>query len=138
VKQHFPQRLWNNIVVTPRFERADLHDIGGRCQVALSTSLYEGFGKHLIEYAALSLPIISTAAGVAPELADDGAAALFNYDDHIAAAQEIQSVLLRPERRASMAQSAESAAERFTWPVVLDQWDSLLLRASHARSRPKH
>ncbi|RYG67569.1 glycosyltransferase, partial [bacterium] len=81
--------------------------------VLLLTSGYESFGYVLLEAVVNGVPCVSTPVGIAPTLARDGAARLFEIGDaEGAAAALIQT--LHGDARETRTQSARSAAEAFS------------------------
>ena len=73
----FPADLRSRVRVRPRIDQADLPQIYADADVFVFPSLYEGFGRALLEAMAAGLPIVTTPVGIAHDALRDGESCLF-------------------------------------------------------------
>jgi glycosyltransferase involved in cell wall biosynthesis len=100
-----------------RLSTDDLVRMYNSAQVLVSPSLYEGFGLPAAEAMACGTAVIATTAGAFPEFIEDGrTGVLVPPGDADALAAAIKSLLLHPERCATMgAAASEHIRTNFTW-----------------------
>jgi glycosyltransferase involved in cell wall biosynthesis len=84
-------------------------------EVAVCSSLFEGFGFPAAEAMASGLPLVSTQGGALPEVVGD-AGVLVPVADPAALAQAVNGLLAEPARRAALGRAArERVLECFQW-----------------------
>lgn len=89
--------------------------------IAISPSLYEGFGLPAGEAMACGLPIISTDGGALPEVVGDAGIIVPKADSH-ALAEKISYLFDNPEARTELARSArQHILDNFCWSKVAEQ-----------------
>jgi glycosyltransferase involved in cell wall biosynthesis len=93
------------------FRRADLAVLPYR-EIDQSGVLFTALG--------FGIPLILTAVGGFPEIADHGAATLVPPDDPEALHNALASLLAHPERRAQLAASAVALAETHGWAAIAE------------------
>ena len=86
--------------------------------VAVTPSLYEGFGLPAAEAMSCGAPVIVTDGGALPEVAGD-AGIIVPKGDPKALQTAISELLIDPKKRANIAQAcAERAADQFNWSKI--------------------
>jgi glycosyltransferase involved in cell wall biosynthesis len=115
----FDPRVRNHVTVLPRFANDELPDLLAGRHVLLFPSNFEGFGKVLVEAAACGLALVSTRAGVAGELLDQGAGLLI--DPYDAEGQTAVLARLSADRGQldALRTRALAVAAHFTWDRVV-------------------
>jgi glycosyltransferase involved in cell wall biosynthesis len=105
-------------------QRDDLPNLLRRCDAFVLSSRVEGLPVALLEAAASGLPCVATDVG---GVRDVGAPFLVPPRDPAALAGAMRQVTEMPgsERRELGEKARRHAIERFPWPVVIDQWESL-------------
>jgi len=76
VLAHFPAEVQHKVVVRPRVGQTEIPAVYRDADVFLFPSLFEGFGRVLLEAMATALPIVSTPVGAARDLLESGVNAL--------------------------------------------------------------
>ncbi|MBF6600267.1 MAG: glycosyltransferase family 4 protein [Dehalococcoidia bacterium] len=117
-----PPLVWKHalkrfVEYIPRLTTDELVRLYNSAQLVVSPSLYEGFGLPAAEAMACGTPVIATTAGAFPEFIDDGRTGiLVPPADAGALAAAIKSLLLDPDRCATMgAAASEHIRANFTW-----------------------
>ena len=91
------------------------------------SSHYEGFGNVLIESMALGVPVVATASAGTRDILDaEDNGLLVNSHTVDAFAAALHRVLAGRELRAGMSRGALHAAERFSAPRVIAEYDAVL------------
>lgn len=110
-------RLDGDVTFTGRLATDELVRAYNECQLAISPSLYEGFGLPAAEAMACGTPVVATTAGAFPEVIDDGETGVLVRPANAGAlADAIERLLADPARcRAMGAAGARRVASRFTW-----------------------
>lgn len=109
-------------------DRADLAGVFGAADVFLFPSIYEGFGRVLVEAGAAGLPAVATAtAGARDILADGETGFLAPIEDAAAIADHAKVLLADPAQRRRMGLAAKDRIrERFDPPRmfegIVEQW----------------
>jgi len=105
--------------------------------IFLNTTTAESFGVSVVEAAALGMCIVTTNVGELPYIWTDGYDALLvPPDDPQAMATAIRRILTEPGLAARLSRNARAKAEHFDWPIVLPQWEKLLLEAAARHQEP--
>ena len=114
---------------------ADKAALFAKAQLMVVPSYSENFGNVAVEAIAAGLPVVcSSEVGVARAIADGGAG-LVSSGRAEPLAVAINSLLSDPERRQAMGEAGRRLArERFAWPVVAAQMESLYLSIAGARA----
>jgi glycosyltransferase involved in cell wall biosynthesis len=116
----FDPRVRDHITVLPRFANDELPDLLAGRHVLLFPSNFEGFGKVLVEAAACGLALVSTRAGVAGELLDEGAG--LQIDPYDAGGPTTMLARLSADRAQlhALRRRALAVAAHFTWDRAVD------------------
>jgi glycosyltransferase involved in cell wall biosynthesis len=110
--------LQRHVTVRYRVEPAQLVQLYATAEVAVSPSLFEGFGFPAGEAMACGLPVVAARGGALPEVVDD-AGVLVPVADDAALADALAELLAQPERRAALGLAARARVrERFRWDVA--------------------
>lgn len=105
--------------------------------VAVSPSIYEGFGLPAGEAMACGVPLVSSDGGALPEIVGDAGIQIAAGDDQ-ALAQAIDKLLSNEELRTHYAQlGRERIVEKFSWKVAASQMTEYYRRVIDAESRVK-
>jgi len=112
--------LVDRVTFTGRLSVEDLVKRYSLSEVAVTASVYEGFGLPCAEAMSCSTPVIATRAGALPEIVgDDGAGILVPPADPPALASAIKRVLADESLRQSMGTAARKRIEEsFSWEVA--------------------
>ena len=120
VLARFDPRVRDRLTVLPRFAHDELPNLLAGRHVLLFPSNFEGFGKVLIEAVACGVALVSTRAGVAGELLDEGAGLQIDpYDPGGPIAALARLSADRPQLDALRTRALALAA-RFNWDRVID------------------
>jgi sugar transferase (PEP-CTERM/EpsH1 system associated) len=93
-------------------ERPDVERVLAAFDVFVLTSVSEGLSNTIQEAMASGLPVVATRVGGADELVDqDRTGVLVPSNDPIALADALESLLVAPERRLTMARAARTRAQ---------------------------
>jgi len=131
----------NRVQIKERLSPEDLAKEYCQAEVSVVPSLYEGFGLPAAEAMACATPVVSTTAGALPEVVgNDGTGILVPPRDYQALAENILSLLERPELRKEIGiRSAERVKELFTWSECARNteqvYEELISRRRNAYSR---
>jgi glycosyltransferase involved in cell wall biosynthesis len=103
-------------------ERKDVPRLVAAMNVFVMPSLYEGCQYTLMEAMAMAKPIVSTPAGVAPDVIEDGVTGrMVPFADGSALAVGVLDMLAHPDAAARMGRTArEVAVERFSVDGMVD------------------
>jgi phosphatidylinositol alpha 1,6-mannosyltransferase len=94
------------------------------------------FGQVVQEAMASGLPVVAARAGGAPDLVRDGVSgALFAPGSAAQLQQRVAELLAAPDVAGAMGRAGRSAAERRSWPLVMDQLIGHYGQAVSRRSR---
>lgn len=112
--------LENRVVFTGRLDTEALVRRYSASEVAVTASVYEGFGLPCAEAMSCGTPVIATRAGALPEVVgSDGAGILVPPADPPAMAAEIKRLLLDGALRQRMGTAARKRIEEsFSWQVA--------------------
>jgi glycosyltransferase involved in cell wall biosynthesis len=112
--------LENRVVFTGRLDTEALVRRYSASEVAVTASVYEGFGLPCAEAMSCGTPVIATRAGALPEVVgSDGAGILVPPADPPAMAAEIKRLLLDRALRQRMGTAARKRIEEsFSWQVA--------------------
>lgn len=87
--------------------------------VVAAPSHYESFGMVALEAMASGAAVVaSNAGGLALTIEDGRSGLLFPPDDHVALADQIESLLNQPARAASLRAAARRRAAEYGWPTI--------------------
>lgn len=100
--------LGKSLIWTGELSHADLAEIYTAADVLLHPSIYEGFGRVLVEAGAAGLPVVATRTAGAVDIVRDGETGhLAPIEDAPALAARARELLADPPRRASMGAAAK-------------------------------
>ncbi|MEO0786121.1 MAG: glycosyltransferase family 4 protein [Pseudomonadota bacterium] len=121
--------LRGRVVFKSGLSREDLAKEFNRATIAITPSLYEGFGLPAAEAMSCGTPIIVTDGGALPEVAGD-AGVIVPKGDADALAGAISALLDDPSRREAVAQAClERARETFDWAAIAPKYIELFEQA---------
>ena len=107
--------LLNRVRFVSDLSFTDIRDLYAESTIAVSPSVYEGFGFPAGEALACGIPVVATNGGSLPEVVGD-AGVVVQHSDPKALYQAIDGLLKDPERRAAMAKPArQHIVKHFTW-----------------------
>ena len=116
-------------VVFLRGNVSDLHKQIADATLFVMTSDYEGLSNSLIEAQMMGFPCISTKYPGANELIEDRVNGLLvECNDSEELANAVQELLEKPDLRVNLGNNALKASEKYTYKVVLEKWDEVILR----------
>jgi glycosyltransferase involved in cell wall biosynthesis len=112
--------LEDRVTFTGRLEVDELVRRYSVSEIAVTASVYEGFGLPCAEAMSCSTPVIATRAGALPEVVgDDGAGVLVPPRDPVALAGEMRRLLEDRPLRQRMGEAARKRIEEaFSWEVA--------------------
>jgi MMP alpha-(1->4)-mannosyltransferase len=111
-------RLHDRVSIRTRVEPASLVELYASAQVAVSPSLFEGFGFPAAEAMACGLALVAARGGALPEVVGD-AGVLVPVADDAALADAIAALLADPGRREALGRAARARVrERFRWDAA--------------------
>jgi glycosyltransferase involved in cell wall biosynthesis len=116
-------------------DRAEMSREFARASVSALTSVNEAFGLVLIESFASGTPAVGTRSGALPELIDESVGGLFDTDDVVGCAEQIERLLREggPDQRARCI----AHAKRWDWdeigPQVVELYNRRLLKGSNKK-----
>ncbi len=94
-----------------------LERLYGQADLAVSASLFEGYGMALAEALARGLPLVATTGGAAAETVPPGAGQAVAPGDAPALAASLRTLIADPESRAKAAAASRAAGSRLPdWP----------------------
>jgi len=130
----FPPDVRPRIRVRPRVDQADLPQVYADADVFVFPSLYEGFGRALLEAMAMRLPIVTTDVGIAQDALRDGEGCLI-VPRHDAAAMvtAIERLMADDSLRASLGAAAQATARTYREADRTGEYADLLLGVAARR-----
>jgi glycosyltransferase involved in cell wall biosynthesis len=94
-------------------DRADVRALLSRCEILVSASLHESFGRTLIEAMALGVPVVATKSGGPEEIIEDGKSGfLVATGDAGALAERMSRLLSDRALAAAMGKAGRERVER--------------------------
>jgi glycosyltransferase involved in cell wall biosynthesis len=130
----FPAGVRDRVDVKPRVSQSELVGLYGRSHIFVFPSLYEGFGRALLEAMAAGLPIVCTNVGVAADALRDGDSCMTvppsNAD---AIVDAVERLVADSQLRTSLGQRARAVAEAYRAEDAVREVANLL--SSLIRSR---
>jgi glycosyltransferase involved in cell wall biosynthesis len=121
-------RLGESLVWTGELGGEDLAGLYGAADIFLYPSLYEGFGRVLVEAGAAGLPVAATATAGARDIVSDGETGfLVPIEDSHSLAQRAGELLSKPELSSRMSAAAQKIIpDRFDpskmFDGIVSQW----------------
>ncbi len=107
-----------------------------RATIAISPSLYEGFGLPAGEAMACETPVISSNGGALPEVVGD-AGLIVQAADEVALANAIELLLNDPEKRSALGSAGRTRiVEKFSWSVKAHRLSHYYNNILKAHPRP--
>ncbi len=118
----FDPALHTRIEVVPRFERERLPELVADCQVKLFPSLYEGFGKTVLEAMACGLAPVTTEVPGPTMFVRDGENGLVVPPADVDALRcAIERLIDEPDLLARLREGAWRTAQDYGWQSVADE-----------------
>ena len=112
-------RLHGRVAIRYRVDPASLVELYASAEVAVSPSLFEGFGFPAAEAMACGLPLVAARGGALPEVVG-AAGVLVPVADDAALAAAIAALLADPARRAALGLAARARVRaRFRWDTAV-------------------
>ena len=107
-----------------------------RATIAVSPSLYEGFGLPAGEAMACETPVMSSNGGALPEVVGD-AGLIVDAADDVALANAIERLLNNPDERKALGRAGRTRiVEKFSWTVKAHRLSHYYNKILKAHSRP--
>jgi glycosyltransferase involved in cell wall biosynthesis len=127
-----------DVIFMGRVSPADMPALYDKADVFLNGSTIDNMPVSIVEAFAAGIPVVSTDAGGIPYIVDDGRTGLLAPIGDAAGLAAAALRLLREDGLAArLAEAARrECLERYTWPVVERQWETLYLDLALAR-RPR-
>ena len=124
--------LRRRVTVKKRVPPSELVGLYATAEVAVSPSLFEGFGLPAAEAMACELPLVAARGGALPEVVGD-AGVLVPLADEEALAEAISALLADPARRALLGRAArERICREFRWEAAAERLVEVYRGAIHA------
>ena len=134
VLKDFPSDLRHRVNVRPRVDQADLPRIYSDADVFVFPSLYEGFGRALLEAMAARLPIVTTTVGIAGEALSDGDSCLVvPRHDAAAIVAAVDRLIADEPLRVRLGATAQALARTYRESDRIDEYADILLRVAERR-----
>jgi len=131
----FPPHVRPLVTVRPRVTRAELRAELEAADCFVFPSLYEGFGRALLEAMAAGLPTVTTSVGAALDLVDDGRNALLvPCADAAALAAATARLLDDAELRERLGHAARATAVQHTTATVCARIAAIVEHAGQCHS----
>ena len=117
--------------------QSKIPDLYARCDVWVCASRSEGFGLPMLEAMACRTPVVSTPAGIAPLLAEQGGLRLAAHEDPQGLAHEIRNVLELPsDDWLALSQQAHVTSQRYRLEDSVLLFEHALETVVAEKSRP--
>ncbi|HEX2454099.1 MAG TPA: glycosyltransferase family 4 protein [Vicinamibacterales bacterium] len=130
----FPPDLRHRVNVRPRVDQSELPQIYADADLFLFPSLYEGFGRALLEAMAARLPIVSTTVGIAGEALSDGESCLVvPRHDAPAMVAAVDRLIGDEALRARLGATAHAIARTYRESDRIEEYADLLLAVAGRR-----
>ena len=115
-------RTWRGLSCVGRLRlveaaTSDLPAIYRGATLFVNGSLWESFSLQTLEAMACGIPVLASNRKAIPEIAD-GAAVLFDPDDHLGLAELMKRTVAAPERRAELRARGLERAREFSWATT--------------------
>jgi glycosyltransferase involved in cell wall biosynthesis len=110
------------VIFTGHVSHSDLPAYFGRCHLLVNPSIYEGFGKTMVEASASAKPVVATrTAGAREIIVDKVTGLLAELENPEDLADKIKTLLDHPKKAARMGQAArERVLEKFDRDKAVD------------------
>jgi glycosyltransferase involved in cell wall biosynthesis len=133
VRERFPAAVRDRIDVRPRVGQAELVQLYAHSHIFVFPSMYEGFGRALLEAMATGLPIVCTRVGVAADALRDGDSCITVPAEESAIVRAVERLIADPRLRTSLGQRARAVAEGYRARHVVREIADLFSSLVHAR-----
>lgn len=132
LRARLPEDQRDRISFLGDVDRAEMSREFARASVSALTSVNEAFGLVLIESFASGTPVVGTQSGALPELIDESVGGLFDADDVVACADQIERLLR--ESGPDLRSRCIAHAKRWDWnevgPQVVELYNRRLVKGS--------
>jgi glycosyltransferase involved in cell wall biosynthesis len=126
----------DRVIFTGTQPRQNVAEILRAADLFVLNSAYEGLPHIILEAFSEGLPVIATASGGTPEVVEDGINGLLippSEPNELDAA--VDRLLSDASLRGALAEEGRRTVEdRFTWPALVDQTESLLRQAAEGKA----
>jgi glycosyltransferase involved in cell wall biosynthesis len=130
----FPADLRGRVRVRPRVDQPDLPQIYSDADVFIFPSLYEGFGRALLEAMAARLPIVTTTVGIAGDTLSDGDSGLVvPTHDASAIVAAVERLIADAALRARLGATAQAIARTYREADRIEEYADMLLGVPERR-----
>jgi glycosyltransferase involved in cell wall biosynthesis len=130
------RRVERSVTLVGRIPWDQLHEQYSAADIFVMPSLAEGLPIALVEALGSGAAVVASDIPEHRQVAGDDAIAYVPAGDPSRLATMLSAVADDPVRRTAMAQAGRETVERrFTWDVVTDQWEDVLVRARAASVR---
>lgn len=118
----------SHLKITGQMSRSGWHKLSEDYDVFISTTNFDNTPVSVIEAMALGLPVVSTNVGGVPYLVKDREDALLVEKGNAQEmADRIEMLIMDSTTALSICHKARLSAESFSWAVVKEQWQKLLV-----------
>ena len=131
ITSFFPPQVRDRVRVIPMVKRADMPALYAEHDIFVFASLAEGMPLTLLEAMATGMPIItSDAPGMADIVEDEFSGLLVQPADANQLAAAMERMCRSADLRRQLGQAAQCTARRYTWPIVTQKLERILLSAA--------
>lgn len=114
---------------------AEVNELYNSAAVFVQTSRHEGFCLPILEAMAAGTPVVTTDSHGNRDFCIDGVnCVMVPQDDDRALAEALRALLADPDERARLASAGLETAQRYRWPLVLDDVADFYQRVAEAAS----
>jgi glycosyltransferase involved in cell wall biosynthesis len=131
ITSFFAPEVRDRVRVIPLVKRADMPSLYAEHDVFVFPSLAEGMPLTLLEAMATGMPIVtSDAPGMADIVEDEFSGLLVQPADANQLAAAMERMCRSADLRLQLGQAAQQTARRYTWPIVTQKLERVLLSAA--------
>lgn len=109
-----------------RVDRHEMADLFKQSQVMINPSTADNMPISILESLASGVPVVTTNVGGIPYLVEDEYTALLvNARDYSSMSKAISRLIKDETLRSSLIDNGVNMVEKFTWPIVKQQWQTV-------------